>query len=427
MRFFKKQIESKIIILLALAIIQACSPTKNTAKKKNFSYIYNPSITSLHPEYLVFHKSETRSMLMVKFYPNELLFNQVNADDKYTAEIKFSYFLYNEKTKEMEDSSSALIDLDLNEVEEEMVSFIPFNAQFGNKYNLQVITRDVKRKTQHRSAIFVDKTNKFSKQNFVIRQFGNSAPVFNNWVDSSTVFFIDYAYGKYDSLNISYFKDNFNVPSPPSTNVFKIDKFNKPDSQYTVFVSDTNLFRLTRKGFYTFQIDTAKDNGISLAYFGEDFPYLTLADDLLQPLNYLTNKPTFRSISGIPNRKLAVDNFWLDVANDNIELAREVLRIYYNRVYLANYFFTSYKEGWKTDRGMIYIMYGLPNYIYKSDKTERWVYEEMQGPEQLYFKFKKIMHPYSNQHYMLIRSELLQTRWKDAVESWNSGKPYSFN
>ena len=37
---------------------------------------------------------------------------------------------------------------------------------------------------------------------------------------------------------------------------------------------------------------------------------------------------------------------------------------YYRRVRFANEEFTQYKDGWKTDRGMIYILFGPPNQVF---------------------------------------------------------------
>lgn len=426
LRFLQKYISHIVNLALIIGIL-SCSSSGKTSKNKNFAYMYNPSSTSLHPQYLVYHKDEEVSTLMIKFYPNELLFNQTNEDNEYRAKVEFSYILTDVENKSLVDSSFILLTLNLDDVQDEMITFIPFMAKLGNKYKLQVKSYDVKRKKSNRTAIIVDKTNKLSRQNFLIRQFGNSVPLFNNQIDSNTSFFIEYTYGKYDSLNVKYYKDNFFIPSPPSLNVHQVDRFEVPDSQYVLHLSDTNIFKVTKKGFYTFQIDTSRNNGIGLSYFGEDYPYFKRADNLVYPLNYLMNDTRYKKLLQIPNKKLAVDNYWLNAANDNIEVARELIRVYYNRALLANYYFTSYKEGWKTDRGMIYLIYGLPNYIYKSDDTERWIYEELQGPEKLYFKFKKVYNPYSDENYVLMRSELLQTRWKDAISSWNSGKPYSFN
>lgn len=53
---------------------------------------------------------------------------------------------------------------------------------------------------------------------------------------------------------------------------------------------------------------------------------------------------------------------------------------YYRRVRYANKEFTQYKDGWKTDRGMIYILFGAPNQVFYSDfvsddiNSQQWVY-----------------------------------------------------
>lgn len=413
------------VLIITCFVCQSCRSKKNVTKNKNFAYLYNPSSSSLHPEYLIYHKTELVSQLLVKFYPGEILFNQTNEGGEFTAGLKFSYKLFDYETKNFVDSSSSVIKLDLEEMQDEMITFVPFKALIGKKYIIQVIIQDIKRNSQHRASFIVDKTNKFNSQNYLIRKFGTSAPVFNGRVDSTESFFIEYAHSHYDSLNVCYYKNDFTLPNPPSTVVVTHDRFDYPDTQYVL--SDTFLIRLNKKGLYTFQVDTGKFNGISILYFGESFPHIRYFDDLTDPLSYLMNDTEFRKFASIPNKKLAVDNFWLKAAQDNIDLSRELIRIFYNRAYLANYYFTSYKEGWKTDRGMIYIIYGLPNIIYKTDDSEKWIYEDMKGSSQLYFKFKKINHPFSENVYMLERSELLQTRWRDAIDSWKNGKPYVFN
>ena len=62
-----------------------------------------------------------------------------------------------------------------------------------------------------------------------------------------------------------------------------------------------------------------------------------------------------------------------------MEQAKELIRIYYNRVFFSNYYFTSDREGWKTDSGMIFIVYGPPNTFYKSEDEEKWGYFMKQG------------------------------------------------
>ncbi|MFW6348738.1 MAG: GWxTD domain-containing protein, partial [Cyclonatronaceae bacterium] len=71
--------------------------------------------------------------------------------------------------------------------------------------------------------------------------------------------------------------------------------------------------------------------------------------------------------------KRAVDIFWLE----NLEsgrTAREVMALYYQRVVEANMQFTSFKEGWKTDMGMVYIIFGPPWYVDRRGQNIRWTY-----------------------------------------------------
>lgn len=410
-----------------LLVCFSCSQTFKTTSKKNFAYIYNPTTTSLHPEFIVYHKNDSSSMLMIKFYPGELLFNQANNQILYQSEIQFNYKLFNKETKLLEDSSTINIMLDLDEAREEMVTYIPFKAKFGNDYVLQIISTDLKRKSQHRTAIDINKKDKFNSQNYLIRIFGNNAPVFNSRIDSTKYFLIEYSYNKIDSFIVKYFKNDFNYPVQPSLDISITDKFEKPDTQYIYFLTDTNHFKLNKKGLYIFQVDTNKLSGINISYFGEDFPYFKKPDDMVYPLKYILNDNEFENMLNTANKKLAIDEFWLKAANKNVEIARDLVRIYYNRAFLANYYFTSYKEGWKTDRGMIYLVYGLPDYIYKSDNTERWVYENTQTKDKIYFKFDKVPHPYADNHYILARSETIQTKWKEAVESWRKGRPFTMN
>jgi len=126
------------------------------------------------------------------------------------------------------------------------------------------------------------------------------------------------------------------------------------------------------------------------------------------------------------NQKLAVDNFWINTAG-SIDKARELIRIYYNRVFYANYFFVSYKEGWKTDRGMIYIIYGPPDVLYKNDEEERWIYRNSKGTENISFTFRKVENPFTQNDFVLNRSDELDSRWGEAISSWRNGLIFSID
>ena len=61
----------------------------------------------------------------------------------------------------------------------------------------------------------------------------------------------------------------------------------------------------------------------------------------------------------------------------------ELMEEYYSRVDYANKNFGHYMEGWKTDRGMVYIIFGIPNNIERhpfdmdAKPYEVWTYYEI--------------------------------------------------
>ncbi len=88
----------------------------------------------------------------------------------------------------------------------------------------------------------------------------------------------------------------------------------------------------------------------------------------------------------LPIKKAAIDDFWLNIGG-SLERARELLKKYYGRVKEANKHYSSYTQGWKSDRGMIYIVMGPPANIYKSKKDEIWMYGNESNPNALRFVF----------------------------------------
>jgi outer membrane lipoprotein-sorting protein len=98
------------------------------------------------------------------------------------------------------------------------------------------------------------------------------------------------------------------------------------------------------------------------------------------------------------------------------------VREYYKRVRRANQLFTSYKEGWKTDRGMIFIVFGPPSRVFVTDKSEMWIYEKSFELPRVSFTFARIDTAFTNEHYVLLRNAEYQNLWYRVVDLWRKGK-----
>ena len=186
-----------------------------------------------------------------------------------------------------------------------------------------------------------------------------------------------------------------------------------------------------REGIYLCSIGRKINDGFTFLNLGTSFPGMTTPEAMIEPLAYLASEDEVAALKSDPKPKMALDEFWIKCGG-NIDKARELIRIYYTRVLYSNYYFTSYKEGWRSERGMIYIIYGPPDKVYKSSEGENWGYKKpvvksswggrynVESDDYLFFNFKKKENIFSDNDYYLSRSET-PTYWDKAIASWRKG------
>ncbi|HLR25357.1 MAG TPA: GWxTD domain-containing protein [Fodinibius sp.] len=170
------------------------------------------------------------------------------------------------------------------------------------------------------------------------------------------------------------------------------------------------------------EIFKARDFGIK----SENYPAVKTARELARPLIFLMGEGDHEELMNISNRdslKAAMDRFWLkNIGNKN--QARQVIQKYYQRVEEANKQFSNFKEGWKTDLGMIYVLFGPPWYTEDHLKELIWYYSyNHSDPEYSYYfmqpKLKNKYYPFY--HYLLRRSNYYYTVQYQQRQLWLSG------
>ena len=417
------------IPVLILLLVGGCGPVvKNTTPSvtKNVASIYNPASSPLHPEYIVYHEKPDLSRLYLRIFTQELLFNQANREGKYMGLLKVHYELREvvngNESEAIADSASILYNLDRSAIKDIFFASIPIIAFQDQIYSLKVTTTDQLRNKSSISFLEVDKSSVNTAQNYKVISFRTGYPSFNKEFNSNDVFFITYARSEIDTIYVKYYRNTFPLPRPPVTNLTSTRPEFIPDSIFAYPYKDTISYRLPFEGMYHIQADPYQEGGLTLYNFGNSYPRVTTTDEMVGPLVYLTSTVEYEDLMNQTNKKLAMDNFWLQVTG-NVETSRELIRIYYNRVFYANYFFSSYKEGWKTDRGMMFIIYGAPNTLTKSAETEIWTFYRKKGNEPLRFTFSKVRNPYSDNDYQLER-DFVNSMWLQAVQDWRKGKVF---
>ncbi|HEU5292428.1 MAG TPA: GWxTD domain-containing protein [Cyclobacteriaceae bacterium] len=220
-----------------------------------------------------------------------------------------------------------------------------------------------------------------------------------------------------DPLQISYYDVSFPPAAPAFSNTMaKVPKTFKPDSLFSVS-SDASL-SLTKKGLYLTQQDTSSAAGIAFRV-EDDYPKLNTIESLAGPLIYICTKQEGEKLKQVGNDKKKFDQLILNITG-NSDRAKIFIRNYYKRVELANQYFSSYKEGWKTDRGMIFIIFGLPDEVYLFEDREVWDYKTTNAKAR--FQFIKSPSLFDPDNYVLIRDKKFTDPWYETIDLWRKAR-----
>ncbi|MBE0655047.1 MAG: GWxTD domain-containing protein, partial [Bacteroidales bacterium] len=339
----------------------SCKVQQNTVqqRERNLADIYNPSRSSLHPDFTVHHVNDSNTVIYMRIITDELLFNQANQEGDFLAYIRVRYFLFEEdeydRLSEISDSSTIYKTLNKSELRNVYFSAFPVKASVGKKYVVRIDVEDRIRNSISRNFMVIDKRSPYSAQNFRVLSYKSGYPAFTMNFSRGEAFRLIFNQMGFDSVYVDYYNMERTLPRPVFSSVPEIPMQTWPDSAWALPYNDSTSYTLGLPGIFMFKMNKDSREGVSLFNFGSSFPAAKTPDDLLGPLVYLTSSAEFRDLRMEPNRKLAVDNFWLG-ATGEMDDARELIRVFYNRVLFANLYFSAFKEGWKTDRGMIYIV-----------------------------------------------------------------------
>lgn len=223
--------------------------------------------------------------------------------------------------------------------------------------------------------------------------------------------------GDPDVKIVSYYNDDFPAAVPAfSEGMAKVARSMKVDSTYSIPTNQEVSF--SQPGLYLLQKDTSSAEGIAFRA-QDDYPRLAKVESLADPLIYICTKQEFEKIKAAKGDKKAFDRAILSITG-NTDRAKNIMRNYFKRVEWANQFFTSYKEGWKTDRGMIYILFGLPEEVYKFTDREVWNYKS--SSLKVTFNFVKSSTLFDPDNYVLIREKNFQETWYEKIDLWRNAR-----
>jgi GWxTD domain-containing protein len=421
----------KYLFYFALTLVLlpvACFAPKSTVKPSpvNLSNMYNPVNTRLHPAFAIYHNSVATSLLLVKIFPSELLYSGTIEPNKLLGQVRLTHVLFDitdQANITVADSGVVTYSFARENADKRFFSQVVMPTEPGKRYQLMITTKDMVRNEENLAYLYVDRLSPLSEQNFLLTETGENVPVYQPYVVGNNLFNLTYPGAGYDTVFVKYYGQELPLPKPSFSLSRESEFLERPDSIWILPFTNGLTLQLNYQGVYFFQLDTNQTNGLSLFNFGPAYPKVQEVEQMIEPLAYLATSTEYEMLKAATNQKLAVDNFWLEKAG-NIEKARELIRVYYNRVFFANYYFTTFKPGWKTDRGMIFIIYGPPQAVRVTATQEKWVYYKNNYTTTVTFTFDHTPTPFAIENYTLQRADTYDTYWRQAVDTWRRGNIY---
>ncbi|GAB4145707.1 MAG: hypothetical protein Fur0041_20260 [Bacteroidia bacterium] len=414
------------MLLLAYAgIAFSCRSASPAVTRQNFAPYYTPDKKPLNPSYFIFNPNERLSRLYFIVDAADLLYAKNNNDENYTARVMLNYILHPiTNVKAIADSGQIVLDdIGVPGQQKKLAGSIDIDVPVEGRYFVEINFRDLNKATLSHAIMYLDHSNINASNNFLTTYPGTETPLFRNYVDPGESFSIRHRDPSVQKILVRYFKPKDSPAPPPYAS---IGKFPAPvaDSSWTITTQEARNISFRAKGQYVFSISESMYDGMLINVLDEDYPKVTSAMELLFPMRYLTTKQEFIDIQTSANIKKSIDDFWLKSAGSE-ERARELIFNFYSRVEIANKQFTSSKEGWKTDRGMIYIIFGPPQNVYRNASNETWFYGNDIGSQALSFVFQHNTDAFSENEFILDRNMNYRINWIQAVDMWRQGQVYT--
>jgi GWxTD domain-containing protein len=409
----------KIYFFLLLSLLWGCNVGFELSQQ-NLCRQYDPEYRFSKPEFLIYHENDSISVLGFQLNWSDLQYSRKTTFDKFKAALEVSFYLYEnyESRKILDSATRYYSDSTGFGAKQKLKDFLFFHATIPGEYVLKINLLDMNSGKELNYDLPVSKKSFSGNQSFKLLDHNNNL-IFRNFVSGSESVTLQVHSKQESKLFGKYFKRNFPIASPPFV-LEKDKRFDyKPDSTFAVDLNDgfTPPLQFEKEGFYFFQTDSLTNEGYTIYKFYDDFPEISSADHIITPLRYISTQHEYDILTNSTNKKLTADSFWL-VNTGHPNRAKQLISKYYNRVKEANDLFSSYFEGWKTDRGMVYIVFGPPNYVYKITNSETWVYGEAGNPSSLRFSFVKVINPFTQNDYSLYRNPMFKESWYNSVENW---------
>lgn len=407
-----------MLLLGLLVFVSACKPTV-LLHQTDIASFYRVSAQNRAPSYYFYFKNDT--IIEVSYIiPHEIIhYKYIDETKKFVSAYSLKSEVLKVYSSHQSFDSTNFVFYDTlknNNFEDICSSFVIKKPESGVFFiRMSFENRNDEKKY---SNTYTLNANGNSRYNFILKDSINQV-LYRDFLFKTEAFQISVNDSSCNEVFVRYYNREFPLARPPYASYEReLFKF-APDSIFTIQLYNgiAHNVHFNQQGIYHLQKDSGQYLGKTLFVRYSGFPYIYSSELMLNPLQYITTDKEFDRIQQSNHQKQKVDSFWVNIGG-NLIRAKRLIRDYYHAVEEANLLFSSHIEGWKTDRGMIYIIFGMPNWVYRAENYERWIYGQHNHPRSLEFYFTKVDNPFTENDYVLNRSSTYKDIWYITVEKF---------
>ncbi len=402
---------SRLILIVSLLVLSFLAQSQNRMSSAEISYLYDAE-----HEFLIDHRIAQRGnevKIYVRFALNSGFVKITDYELRY--DLRDNYISEKRNGSSIKLDSTHLIGTGFREF------FYEIDINKTPSQNLAVVeVRNVIKNKSYYLDIPISTNANFPNPSFLIFDKDGTIPIFRNHVNIGTPIRIKDAFSTEGSFEINGQTNNKPVAMPP----FDETRLNPPTKVLldTIYGSNHDeIFTFNIEGLYTITDSNNKDNRIGILVTDKFFPYYGDYKRMTQPLIYISTGIEFNALRESTDTKDKFEDFVINTINDNPSIASDFVKYYYRRVKNAGYFFTDSQEGWKTDKGMLYQIFGNPRQVFRNETSELWVYA-FQGGGRIRYTFDIQSGEGGIKEFSLIRGKKYREIWMSAVTRWRNGQ-----
>lgn len=395
---------------ITLFILFSCLTTLGQSRMNSseIGYLYD-----LDHEFLIEHKvasDEGKHKVYLKFTLNSG--NVKVSDYLLTYDLRSNYTAEKEPNTEIQLDSSAILFTGFREF------IYQFEVETDSK---QLIVLDIynipkNRRFKYDIPLVIGSR---TAPPFMLFQPETDIPYFSSYVNKGDKVRIRDVFREDGNFEITGFQVNAGIPMPPFDDT-AIEPA-EPVVLDTLYGTQQNeLFTFYNEGYYKISASKERQQSLYLLVTDPYYPFFNDYNKLARPLIFLSTNDEYTALQEAKDSRDGFEEFVQNTISSNQRVAKDFIKYFYRRIRKAGRLFTTDRDGWKTDRGMIYLIFGNPLQVFRNEKTELWVYSSGNGG-RLRFVFDRVENE-GAVTYNLIRGNRYKEDWMTAVTQWRSGR-----